>query len=257
MKIATFNANSIRARLDIVLGWLDEHEPDVLAIQEIKCENDKFPTEAFEEAGWQVAVHGQKSYNGVALVSRSPILNVRRGFEDPTWPEDCRIISGTVNGVQIINTYVPNGTALGTEKFAYKLRWLPRFRQWVQAHFNPMDDVVWLGDINIAPTENDVFDPKRHYGKVGFHPEEIEALLDVLGWGWFDAFRKFHEGPGHYTFWEFVIPKAFERNLGWRIDHIYATAPLLGKCTACVVDREPRGFEKPSDHTFVMAQFDV
>jgi exodeoxyribonuclease-3 len=257
MKIATFNANSIRARLEIVLDWLAENEPDVLAIQEIKCENDKFPLEAFEDAGWQVAIHGQKSYNGVAIVSRSPIQNVRTGFEDPTWPEDCRIITADVQGVKIVNTYVPNGTAVGSEKFDYKLRWLPRFGQLIRDRYAVGEPVVWLGDINIAPTEDDVFDAPRHRGKVGFHPDEIKALEELLAWGWVDCFRKFTQGAGHYSFWEFVIPKAFERNLGWRIDHIYTPAGMASKCTSCVIDKEPRGLERPSDHTFVVAEFDL
>lgn len=257
MRIATFNANSIRARLEIVLEWLAEHEPDVLAIQEIKCENDKFPLETFEEAGWQTAIHGQKSYNGVALVSRQPIRNVRMGFGDPTWPDDCRIITGEIGGVTIVNTYVPNGTAVGTDKFDYKLRWLPRFGQLIAERFSVSDPVVWLGDINIAPSADDVFDPARHKGKVGFHPAEIEELEKLIDWGWHDLFRKFTAGAGHYTFWEFVIPKAFERNLGWRIDHIYAPEALAARCTSCTIDREPRAMDRPSDHTFVLAEFDL
>lgn len=257
MKVATFNANSIRARLEIVLDWLAENEPDVLAIQEIKCENDKFPLADFEDAGWNVAIHGQKSYNGVAIVSRSPIQNVRRGFEDPTWHDDCRILSATVNGVEIVNTYVPNGTAVGSEKFDYKLRWIPRFAQMMQERYRPDSPVIWLGDINIAPGPDDVFDAPKHVGKVGFHPDEHAALEAALAWGWSDCFRKFTQGPGHYTFWEFVIPKCFERNLGWRIDHIYASPGLIDSCSSCVVDREPRGLERPSDHTFVIAEFDV
>lgn len=257
MKIATFNANSIRARLDITLDWLAENEPDVLAIQEIKCENDKFPLDSFEEAGWQVAIHGQKSYNGVALVSRSPLQNVRMGFEDPTWPDDCRIISATYNGVHIVNTYVPNGTAVGTDKFDYKLRWLPRFGQLIRERYRPDEKVLWLGDINIAPTELDVFDAPKHAGKVGFHPREIEELALLTAWGWQDLFRKFVSEGGHYSFWEFVIPRSVERNLGWRIDHIYATPPLVDACTSCIIDKAPRLLERPSDHTFVVAEFNV
>lgn len=257
MKIATFNANSIRARLETVLDWLAENEPDVLAIQETKCENEKFPRSDFEDVGWNVAIHGQKSYNGVAIVSRHPIQNVRMGFDDPTWPEDCRLISASINGIEILNTYVPNGTEVGTDKFDYKLRWLPRFKALVAERYLITSPVVWLGDINIAPTEDDVYNPKRHFGKVGFHPDEIAALSDVLAWGWVDCFRKFHEGPGHYTFWDFLLPRGFERNLGWRIDHIYATPLLAAKCTSCEVDREPRGGSRPSDHTFVFAEFDI
>ncbi|MBL1151754.1 MAG: exodeoxyribonuclease III [Armatimonadetes bacterium] len=257
MKIATFNANSIRARLDTVIDWLATNEPDVLAVQETKVEDAKFPVEEFEGAGWQVAFHGQKSYNGVALLSRHPILNVTKGFGDLTWPEDCRLIVGEVQGIPILNTYVPNGSAVGSEKFDYKLRWLERFGEFVAKRFSGGNPAVWLGDINIAPTPDDVFEPKKHEGKVGFHPLEKGALGRLTTWGWVDLFREFHEGPGHYTFWEFVIPKAFERNLGWRIDHVYATSRLAERCVSCAIDREPRGWERPSDHTFVVAEFDV
>lgn len=255
MKVATFNANSIRIRLEIVLDWLAEHEPDVLAIQETKVEDDKFPVSEFEEAGWHVAIHGQKMRNGVALVSRLPIQNVRRGFEDPTWPDDCRIICGEVGELTIVNTYVPNGTAVGSDKFAYKLTWMERFDHYLRQRFRESDPFVWLGDINVAPTENDVFDPKQYAGKVGFHPDEIERLNRIRGFGLVDVFRKFHEGNGQYSFWEFVIPRSFERNLGWRIDHIYAPSSLAERCTASEIDRAPRGLERPSDHTFVWATF--
>lgn len=257
MTIATFNVNGIRARLDIVLDWLAENEPDVLALQEIKCENESFPSEPFEDAGWQVALHGQKSYNGVALVSRQPILNVSTGFGDPLWPEDCRIIQGDVGGVTILNTYVPNGNKVGSEKFDYKLNWLERFRRLVQERFGKDQPVVWLGDINIAPTPDDVFEPDKHKGGVGFHPEEHNRLAKLVDWGWQDAFRKFTQGPGHYTFWEFVIPKCFERNLGWRIDHIYASPGLIANCSGCTIDRSLRELERPSDHTPVIAEFSL
>jgi len=255
VKIATFNVNGIRARLDILLDWLAENEPDVLAIQEIKCEDDKFPIADFEDAGWHAAVHGQKAYNGVALVSRSPILGVATGFGDPMMPEDCRIISGQVGSVTVVNTYVPNGSAVGTDKFEYKLKWMERFAAWIGERFRSSDPVVWLGDVNVAPTEDDVFDPAQHRGKVGFHPDEIERLERIVDWGWTDLFRKFSSGPEHYTFWEMYIPKSFERNLGWRIDHVYAAEGLAAKCASCSIDKAPRALERPSDHTPVVAEF--
>jgi exodeoxyribonuclease III len=255
MKIATFNANSVRARLPIIIDWLGENEPDVLAIQETKVDDANFPVADFEDAGWTVAFHGQKSYNGVALVSRTPLSNVRAGFGDPLMPEDCRVISAEFAGVAIVNTYVPNGSSVGSEKFAYKLEWLPRFRRYLAERYRPSDPVLWLGDINVAPTPDDVFDSVKHLGGVGHHPDEFAALADVVEWGLTDLFRKFTEGPGNYTFWEFVIPKAFERNLGWRIDHLYGTESLAARCESCVVDRAPRELERPSDHTFVVAEF--
>jgi exodeoxyribonuclease-3 len=255
MKVATFNANSVRARLPIILDWLAENEPDVLALQETKVDDEHFPIADFEDAGWTVAIHGQKSYNGVALVSRAPLSNVRTGFGDPLMPEDCRIISAEFGGVAIVNTYVPNGSSVGSEKFVYKLQWLGRFGRYLAERYKPAEQVLWLGDINIAPTPDDVFDSAKHFGGVGHHPDEFAALGSVVGWGLTDLFRKFTEGPGHYTFWEFVIPKSYERNLGWRIDHFYATEALAARCSSCVVDRGPRELERPSDHTFVVAEF--
>lgn len=255
MRIATFNANSIRARLEIVLDWLEANQPDVLAIQETKVVDSDFPAKSFEDAGYHVAFHGQKSYNGVALASKTPLEDVRFGFEDPLWWDDCRILAARVNGIAIIDTYVPNGTQVGSDKFEYKLRWLERFGKMLAERFSPSDPVVWLGDINIAPTDDDVFDPVKMKGSVCFHPEEKQRLAQIVDWGLTDTFRMFTQGPGHYTYWEFFIQQAFAKNLGWRIDHIYATAPLAKKCKSCVIDKGPRGLEKPSDHTFVMAEF--
>lgn len=257
MVLATYNAAGVRARLSGILDWLAEHEPDVLAIQETKVEDHLFPLASFEELGYNVAINGQKSWNGVAIVSRQPVTNVRKGFQDDLFPEDARIIAGDVGDFTIINTYVPNGSAVGSEKFEYKLRWLDRFRKYLQQGFSAERPVVWLGDINIAPTENDVFDPKRHRGKVGFHPDEISRLEKIIDWGFDDLFRMHHEGPGHYTFWEFTIPKSVERNLGWRIDHIYGTHPVAEACIRAWVDKAPRVGERPSDHTFVLAEIDL
>jgi len=257
VKIATFNVNSIRQRMPIVLDWLAEHEPDILAIQETKVEDGKFPREELEAEGWHVEIHGQKSLNGVAIISREAPETVRIGFEDPVFPDDARIIIGQYGPLSVINTYVPNGTQVGSDKFDYKLRWLARFRQMILERYRPTDLVVWLGDINIAPTRDDVYDSSRFYGKVGHHPDEFRGLDAIRAWGWEDCFRKFTQGPGHYTYWDYYIIPAFERNQGWRIDHIYASPALAALCSACEVDRFPRGREKPSDHTPVWAEFDI
>jgi len=255
MKIATFNANSIRMRLPIILDWLAENEPDVLAIQETKCEDDKFPLSDFEDAGWHAAFHGQKSYNGVALISRQPLSGVQTGFDNPLMPNDCRIISCKFGDWNIVNVYVPNGNAVGSEKFAYKLQWLKEFRNLLASRYRPTDKVVVLGDINIAPTPDDVFDSAKHLGKVGHHPDEFEALNSVRSFGLTDLFRIKTQGPDHYTFWEFVIRGAVEKNLGWRIDHIYGTHSVVERLLDCQIDKAPRLLEKPSDHTFVWASF--
>lgn len=256
MKVATFNANSIRVRLDAVLDWLASNPVDVLAIQETKCEDDKFPRDAFEDVGLHVAFHGQKTYNGVAIVSPHPIANVRTGFGQADMPDDCRLIYGEVLGLKVLNSYVPNGSKVGSEKFIYKLHWLSRFRDLCDRSFSSSDPIVWMGDINIAPKPEDVFDSPSHLGAVGHHPDEFAALEKIVEWGWTDLFRKFTEESGHYTYWDFFIKNAPQRKLGWRIDHIYASPVMASKCSGCVIDIEPRLLERPSDHTFVVAEFD-
>ncbi|HVT12720.1 MAG TPA: exodeoxyribonuclease III [Fimbriimonadaceae bacterium] len=256
MRIATLNAAGIRPRMPLILDWLATHEPDVLAIQETKVEDDKFPLDDFEELGYHAAIHGQKSWNGVAIVSRHPIQNVRQGFGDELFPNDCRILSCETNGYKILNTYVPNGTAVGTDKWDYKLRWLERFATFLRQNYRPEEKFVWLGDVNIAPKPEDVYNSKRFFNGVGHHPDEFTRLDKILEFGLVDVFRKHHSGPGYYTYFDFVIPNSPERNLGWRIDHIYATQPLADRCVACTIDKEARMQPKPSDHTFLTAEFE-
>lgn len=253
MTIATYNAAGIRARLDGLLDWVATNEPDVLAVQETKVEDGKFPLEPFADLGYHAAINGQKAWNGVATFSRSVPQNVRRGFDDPAMPEDARLIACEVDGITIVNTYVPNGSAVGSDKFAYKLRWMERFRRYLDESYRPDAPLIWLGDVNVAPKPQDVYDSPRFLGGVGHHPEEFARLDAILEFGLTDLFRLHHTGPGLYSFFDFTIPNAAKRNLGWRIDHIYATAPLVPRCTACVIDRDARLGEKPSDHTFVVA----
>ncbi len=255
MKIATFNANSIRIRSEIVLEWLVTNEPDILAIQETKCEDDKFPREMFEESGYNVLFHGQKSYNGVAILSKSPATLLQAGFGDVSWPEDCRILLAEIDGIAVLNTYAPNGTKVGSDKFKYKLDWFIKLRELMDRRMDPRKPCVWIGDINVAPKPEDVFDSAKMLGHVCHHPDEFKALAHALEWGWTDCFRKFTPEAGHFTYWEFVIPNAFERNRGWRIDHIYASPALEARCISCTIDRGPRQMERPSDHTVVVAEF--
>lgn len=257
MRIATFNVNSVRARLPILERWLAEVSPDVVALQETKVEDDLFPREPLEALGYHCAVYGQKAYHGVAVLAKSPIEVVESGLPGEGMLDDKRILHCVIGGVAVVNTYVPNGTKVGTDKFAYKLAWLERFRQEMAERYRPEDKVVWLGDINIAPTDLDVYEPDRHVGSVGFHPDEQASLARITEQGWSDCFRKFTDGDGHYTFWEYMIPNGFKRNLGWRIDHIYASPGIVDACTACVVEKEPRTWERPSDHTPVVATFDL
>lgn len=257
MKVATYNVNSIRQRLPIVLDWLATYEPDILALQETKVEDSKFPLEELEEMGYHVSIHGQKSYNGLALISREPQIGLVNGFADPTFPEDCRIQMARIGPVGIVNTYVPNGTKVGIDKWEYKLRWLERFEAMCRERFRPTDPVIWMGDINIAPEPEDVYDSRKVYGGVGHHPDEFSRLNKIKEFGWVDCFRQFTSGAGHYTYFDYFITNSIETNRGWRIDHIYATQPLAAKCTACEIDMEPRRSTKPSDHTIVWAEFDL
>jgi exodeoxyribonuclease-3 len=255
MKIATFNAASIRARLPILLDWLAKHQPDVLAVQETKVEDDKFPVAEFESIGYKVSVHGQKAWNGVCFISKEPMSNVRCGFADPFFPSDCRVLAGEYQELHLINTYVPNGNQVGTDKWEYKMRWLDRFGQYLRQNYRSTQPVLWLGDINIAPTPLDVYEPAKKLGKVGHHPDEFKKLDAIKAFGLVDLYRQFHaEEPG-YTFFDFIIPNSVQKNLGWRIDHLYATPLLAEKCVSCNVDMEPRLMERPSDHTFVIAEF--
>lgn len=254
MTIATYNAASVRARLPRLLEWLEQHEPDVLALQETKVEDDKFPDEPFRDLGYELALHGQKSWNGVALLARAPIEDVRRGFGDPTMPEDARIIRGRVGGIEIVNTYLPNGNAVGSEKWEYKLRWMERFADLIGS-YPAGTPLVWLGDVNVAPEPRDVYDSPRFLYGVGHHPEEFARLAEIVRRGDLtDAFRHLHPEAVEYSFFDFVIPKAAERNLGWRIDHIYLSPSVLPRLSSCHIDADARRVEKPSDHTFVVAE---
>lgn len=253
MRLATYNVASVRARLPLVIDWLAEHNPDVLVLQETKVENDKFPLFDFESLGYQVALNGQKSWNGVAIVSKHPITGVRLGFGDPLMPEDARIIAGEVAGLTIINTYLPNGNQVGSEKWIYKMQWLDRFKRYLTEGFDPNKPLVWLGDINIAPRPQDVYDSPKFLGGVGHHPDEFSKLAAILEFGLTDLFVHTNDAPGSFTFWDFVIPRSLDRNLGWRIDHIYGTRPIVERAEKVWVDRDARSATKPSDHTVVVA----
>ncbi|MBL8066063.1 MAG: exodeoxyribonuclease III [Chthonomonadaceae bacterium] len=257
MTLATFNVNSIRARLPVLTKWLTETNPDVVALQETKVEDAKFPIAEIESAGYHVSFHGQPRYNGVALLSKAPIDSTLTGFEDPEWPTDCRIIAAQIGEVYVVNTYAPNGTAVGSEKYEYKLAWFEKLHDLLYDRLKDHENLVWLGDINVAPTDLDVFDPKKMAAEVCFTSREKDALKKLVDLGLTDCFRKFEQGGGHYSYWEYFIPNSFQRNLGWRIDHIYATKALADTCTGCEIDLEPRRWERPSDHTPVVASFDI
>ncbi|MBW2147425.1 MAG: exodeoxyribonuclease III [Deltaproteobacteria bacterium] len=256
-KLATFNVNGVRARLPIVIDWLKQRRPDVLCLQEIKCQENDFPAEQFLEAGYVVNVRGQKSFNGVAVLSGERPERVVREFGDGLPDEEARLIAVLVEGVWIVNTYVPQGRALDDPAFRYKLDFFARLRRWFESRFTPGQPLIWTGDMNVAPQEIDVFDPKRLDGEVGFHPAERTAFAEAAAWGFIDLFRVHHPGQKQFTFWDYRLPKSFQRNLGWRLDHIMATEPLAAVSIQCLVDTEPRGRPKPSDHTPVCAEFDL
>ena len=254
MKIATWNVNSIAARLEHVLLWLNRVGPDVLCLQEIKCTDDKFPAAAFESIGYRSAVFGQKTYNGVAILSRFDLKEIRRGFPDDGEEAQSRLIAATIEDVRVINVYVPNGSEVGSDKFKYKLDWLQRLRSFLDQSCDNKSDVLICGDFNVAPDERDVHDPREWAGKILFSKPERAAIDYVKRWGFTDAFRLHTEEGGHFSWWDYRAA-SFLLNQGLRIDHIWISDSLTKRCTAAAIDKEPRAWERPSDHTPVVATF--
>ena len=256
LKVATYNANSIRSRLGLVLDWLEREVPDVLCLQETKVQDADFPAAPFREAGYQVAFRGQKGYAGVAIVSREGLEDVRFGMDDGLERDEARLIRAVAGGVPVVNTYVPQGRSPDSDQFRYKLEWLARLRRLFEDHYSPSETLLWVGDFNVAPEPIDVYDPKRQKAHVDFHPDAREALARVREWGFVDVFRLHHpEQSGHYSFWDYRVRDSLERGLGWRVDHIWATEPLARRCTRAWIDVEARRAERPSDHTFDVAEF--
>ncbi len=254
MLIATWNVNSIRARLPRLLEWLPQRRPDVLCLQELKVADDGFPAEPLRQAGYHAAVFGQKTYNGVAVLSRTQPKEVRRGLGDPRFDDEARLISATVLGIRVLSAYVPNGDVVGSVKYEYKLQWLAAFRQHLQALDLSRRKVVVCGDLNIAPGELDVAQPELWGGSVLFHPQmraEFHKLLDL---GLVDTYRDLHPEAREYSWWDYR-GRAFPQNHGLRIDHILASKPAARLCTEAWIDREARQGPKPSDHAPVLAKF--
>lgn len=254
MRVATWNVNSIAARLSHVLRWMDSTQPDVLCLQETKCVDERFPREPFAERGYGVETFGERAYNGVAILSRFPCGEVRRGFPEEGLNGGARLIAATINGIRVINVYVPNGQAVGSAKYRFKLEWLHRLRTFLDEHHRPSDELLLCGDFNVAPEERDVHDPNLWRGRLLFSDEERRALERLRAWGLIDAFRLHVQDGGQFTWWDYRAG-AFRRNAGLRIDHIWASPPVAARCVAAWIDREPRGWEHPSDHAPVVAQF--
>ena len=255
-KIATYNVNSIRSRLHIIIPWLVNHRPDVLCMQETKVEDGKFPVRDFTDAGYQITFRGSKQYNGVAIATREKPDNVTCGLDDGGPADEDRLIAVKLGDISILNTYIPQGRDRDSEQFAYKLQWFKRLQDFISKHWQPYDRLIWCGDLNVAPESIDVYDPKRLLGHVCFNPDVWAAYERIRSWGLTDVFRKHHpEEPKQYTFYDYRVPQTLDRGLGWRIDHILATAPLAAQSRSCNIDLEPRKAEKPSDHTVLVAEF--
>jgi exodeoxyribonuclease III len=255
VRIATWNVNSLRVRLPQLLEWLGSRAPDIVALQETKLLDEAFPAAELRAAGYHSAFSGQKTYNGVAILTRTEPQAVLRdipGYDDP----QRRVLAATVSGVRIVDLYVPNGQSVGSDKFLYKLGWLRAVRIWLRDEMAAHERLIVLGDFNIAPEDRDVHDPAAWVGSVHVSPEEREALQATLKLGLIDVFRKFEQPPGSYSWWDYRAG-AFQRNNGLRIDLLLASAALAERCSACAIDREPRRVDRASDHTPVVATFDI
>jgi len=253
MKIATWNVNSLRVRLPHVLDWLKTEQPDVLALQEIKLVDELFPHDALREAGYTCVVSGQPTYNGVAVLARQPMRDVVTdipGFDDP----QRRVLAVTIDDVRVVNLYVVNGEAVGSEKYAYKLAWLDALAAWLAEESARHPRLVVLGDFNIAPDDRDVFDPAKWEGKILCSEPERTALARLHELGLVDVFRQFEQEEKTFSWWDYRM-NGFKRNLGLRIDLILASRSMAEQCRASYVDKTPRGWERPSDHAPVIAEF--
>ncbi|AYV48948.1 exodeoxyribonuclease III [Caulobacter flavus] len=262
MRIATWNVNSVNARLDNVLAWFEAEAPDVAVLQEIKCVDEKFPAEAFERLGYNVVVHGQKTYNGVALLSKHPVEDVRKGLpllEGDAEDEQARYVEAVISGpkpVRVIGIYLPNGNPIGTEKFAYKLSWMRRLHEHAKGLLAFEEPMVIAGDYNVIPEVEDVANPEAWLGDALFQPESRAAFRALKNLGFTDAYMQADGAPGGYTFWDYQAG-AWPRNLGIRIDHLLLSPQAADKLAQVKIHRDERDKEKPSDHVPVVATLNL
>ncbi len=255
MRLATWNVNSLKVRLPQVLDWLKLHQPDILCLQETKLEDAKFPVAELQAAGYQVLCSGQKTYNGVAILTRNaggePLAEIP-GFSDP----QKRVLATTIGALRVVCLYVPNGQSVGSDKYRYKLEWLGAVTSWLKRELALFPRLAVVGDYNIAPEERDVYDPKAWEGQVLFSAPERKAFQDLLAAGFKDGFRLFEQPANSYTWWDYRM-NAFRRKMGLRIDHILVSSSLAPACRGCSIDVEPRKAERPSDHAPVWADLDI
>ena len=250
MKLATWNVNSLKVRLPQVIDWLAAVQPDVLCLQELKLEDASFPLAAIEAAGYRAVFSGQKTYNGVAILSRTPpgeVVHGIPGFDDP----QKRVIAATIDGIRIVCAYFPNGQAVGSEKFSYKLEWLAALTRWLQGEVASHPELALLGDYNIAPEDRDAHPDWPD--EIHVSAPERNAFQALLALGLSDAFRRFEQAEKSYSWWDYRM-MAFRRNFGLRIDHILVSTPLAQRCRSCVIDKAPRKLERPSDHAPVIVE---
>ena len=254
MQIATWNVNSVRARMLRLIPWLEQHAPDVVCLQETKCLDERFPREPIEELGYNIATFGQKTYNGVAILSKRPIEDVRCGLPGDAEDDAKRVIAAAIEDLLLLNVYVVNGERVGSDKYDLKLAWLQRLAEYV-AQYDMSEKLIVTGDFNCTFDDRDVYDPEGWRERILCSTPEREALARVMEPGLHDAFRKFHEQAGYYTFWDYRT-RGYERGNGLRIDHLLMSEPALEVCTGVFIDSEARGGEKPSDHAPVIATLD-
>jgi exodeoxyribonuclease-3 len=253
VKIASWNVNGIRARVDAVCDWLGRTDTDVLCMQETKVVDDDFPFEPFSRLGYALTVAGQPSYNGVAIASRRPLADVRIGLFDDTGESEKRALFATIDGVRVVNVYVPNGKSVVLPSFKQELRWLERLRVTLDSTATPDDELCLCGDFNVAREERDVFDPVRLRGQLHFHPDEQRALARVLEFGLADSYRRFHEEAGRFSWWDYRSGD-FRSNRGLRIDYLFVTQKLAERLARAEIDVEPRRAQKASDHAPIMLE---
>ncbi len=254
MKLATWNVNSIRARLERVLAWLEAHRPDVICLQETKVEDGAFPSDELHRLGYECAFHGQRTYNGVAILSRTKLDDVTRGFGDGDEDAQARLLAATTAGVRVMSVYVPNGESVGSEKFRYKLDWMERLRRYVTVQIGERRTAILCGDFNVAPAPLDVHDPAAWEGGVLFSEPERTQLRKIVDAGLVDLLRTMHPTEPLFTWWDYRM-LGFPKNRGLRIDHLLVTPALAERATASGVDRNSRKGKLPSDHAAVWAEF--